>query len=208
MDGVPDGDQGLSSAQIKWTKTNISKNLKPPSITHRWSNPDASSKPSPFFSLGEDEDGEDDQHDDSKTHSRNGALTPTGRPLPPDARDLVVDDPQAVDEAKARERRRGEPQTKAPTHVYVHQTQNNAPSSPSEVGEVGEGNDEEREGVDIEEVYSPGATDGTKLSDNIKQGEMPGGDPIKQLERIEERVTRPTPPAHLGNFADENNPWA
>jgi hypothetical protein len=113
-------------------------------------------------------------------------------PLPPDAVDLVVEDPKAVEEARTRARQRGEPQAKVPAHVYRHQDA------------------EAKSKAAIDEVYSPAIPgEQTTTSATIRQEEAPGGDPVEQIERIEERVTAPTPAVRKHNhYDDEDNPWA
>lgn len=114
--------------------------------------------------------------------------------MPSDAVDLVVEDNQALEEAQARERRRGEPQTKAPTHIYRH---NNpaAPGAPE---------------VEVEEVYSPDIIDSERRrSDAVPEGEEPNVEPDEMLERLEEAAEGKTPwQTGPARYDDERNPWA
>lgn len=115
-------------------------------------------------------------------------------PLPPDAVDLVVEDQSALEEAQTRERRRGEPQTKAPTHIYRH----NNPAHPDSPG------------VEIEEVYSADMVDGDKIrSDAVPDGEQPNVNPEEMLRRIEETAGGKTPwQTGPARYEDEHNPWS
>lgn len=62
------------------------------------------------FELGSADEEEDPAEEDH--------VTVSDRPLPSDAVDLVVDDREAVTEAQNHERRKGEPATHAPKHIY------------------------------------------------------------------------------------------
>lgn len=139
-------------------------------------------------------------HEQSNGHASPGSRassaprTPLKSPLPADAVDLVVEDDQALAEAQARERRRGEPQTKAPTHIYRH---NNPVTT-------------ESPGVEVEEVYSPDMIDNERRrSDAVPEGEEPNVEPDEMLERIEEAAGGKTPwQTGPARYDDEQNPWA
>ena len=130
----------------------------------------------------------------SRAGSGSGSRTPAKSPLPPDAVDLVVEDQEALEEAQARERRRGEPQTKAPTHIYRH----NNPAHPDSPG------------VEIEEVYTADMVDGDRMrSDAVPEGEEPNVDPDEMLERIEHAIEGNTPwQTGPARYDDEQNPWS
>jgi hypothetical protein len=148
------------------------------------------------FSIGED----DEDEDGNKSKSRSRAGSGTRSPLPPDAVDLIVEDSTAVEEARMKERRKGEPQTNAPVHIYRH----NNPGSPHD-GE-------------LEEVYQAGgggAEGQGKRSDFVAEGEEPLVNPDEILERIEGAPEGHTPwQSRSGggntrdNYTDEHNPWS
>jgi len=168
---------GKADGPMKWTRKPEQSNghrsptkLAPPDPPSR-----RSSKNKSPFALGDDDDDES---------IPSGAVSPSNRPLPSDARDLVVEDDELVEEARTRGRIRGEPQTHAPVHVYVHQDPET--SSPQEV----------------EEVYEESGIPGQKrVSENLDEDEMPGAEIVQRLEEISERSQVTTP------FEDEN-PWA
>ena len=209
-----------------------------------------SSRKSPF-ALGHEDSSEDDD--------------PPAPRLPSDARDIVVEDAEAVDKARARERRSGEPQSHIPSRVYVHHNnpstqrkgeafkpgalkarskdskdlEPEAPKAPSRKSSAGnpppeasysephraeEMDQEQVANTDeVERVYSPDLPGERRISEAVSQEEMPGGDPVQQIERIEDIITRPTPPtsrtntssntgvnhsSHFPPLDDHENPWA
>lgn len=123
-------------------------------------------------------------------------VSPSNRQLPSDAVDLVTEDHQVVEEAQLKARQRGEPQTRAPVHVLYH--------DPEYI------DDDETE---VEEVYDADYKEDRQTSDVVRE-EVPGGDPVAQLESIEERVTAETPglnghrPGLKSPFDEDQNPWA
>jgi len=159
----------------------------------RWTKKANGSKPAPPsrensdrapFTLGDDED-------EDKESNHSGSVSPSNRPLPSDARDLVVDDKDMVEEARIRGRLRGEPQTQAPAHVYVH----HEPGSDSP-GEVEEHH---------EDTNVPGQASASK---EMTQEDMPGGEIIRKLEEISEGPSNATRVASVDTPYDEDNPWA
>lgn len=181
------GAEGDSS-QMRWTKKQIRKGKQ--AVKTHLDIPQSSA-----FSLGEDED---DDNTDSKSRSRANSNSRSKSPLPPDARDLVVEDSAAVEEARMKERRKGEPNTKAPVHIYRH----NNPGSP-------------RNG-ELEEVYAPDEAHASgenagRRSDFIPEGEQPIVDPEEMLERIEAAPEGDTPWANgreRAGYGEEHNPWS
>lgn len=186
---VVDGDWGYDGDAERPDAWNSSVNGNSDQL--RWTNKANGSKPSPPsrqnsnskspFALGDD---------DEEESNHSGSVSPSNRPLPDDARDLVVDDQEMVEEAKIRGRMRGEPQTNAPVHVYVHQEPG---SSSPEVEEVHESTD----------VPGQGAT-----SEEMTQEDMPGGEIIRKLEEISEGPSNATRVASIETPYDEDNPWA
>lgn len=169
---------GKAEARMKWTKKPAQANghksptkLRPPDPPSR-----RSSKNRSPFAIGDDEEEEECHH--------SGAVTPSSRPLPSDARDLVVEDDDLVEEARTRGRVRGEPQTHAPVHVFVHHDPGS--DSPQEVEEV------------YEESEIPG---NRRVSETLGEEEMPGSEIVQRLERISERSQATTP-------YEDDNPWA
>ena len=144
------------------------------------------------FMLGEDLDDHDDPDPDP-----DESVSPSVRPLPSDAIDLVKEDPEAVEKDQVQAQRRGEPSFRQPVHVYLH--------DPKYVNGHGE---------QVEEVYSSALPQEQRLLETSTQRGVPGGDPIAQLERIEERVTGTTPAVDkcrrgmTNRDDDEDNPWA
>lgn len=109
---------GETDAQLRWTKKQLHKSSSSELGSNGKKRTKSKSKPkkeqeeapkSPF-TLGDDDPAEDDP---VKAASK-------GKALPSDAVDLVTEDPKAVEDARLRSRSRGEPQTKAPAHVYRH----------------------------------------------------------------------------------------
>lgn len=177
----PEHGDGSESSQMRWTKRQVRKG-KHLIKTHL-------ELPDSVMSGG-------DTSPEGQSRSRAGSAprTPLKSPLPPDAVDLVVEDQNALEEAQARERRRGEPQTNAPTHIYRH----NNPANPGTPG------------VEVEEVYSADMVDGNRRrSDTVPDGEEPNVDPDEMLERIEEATEGKTPwQTGPARYEDEHNPWS
>ncbi len=143
-------------------------------------------RPASPFTLGDDLEDVDDPDPEV-------SVSPSNRQLPSDAVDLVREDPEVVEEARLKARRSGEPQTRAPVHVLHH--------DPDYIDGVEEM---------VEEIYDSAQTEDS-VSENVSKVEAPCGDPVAQLERIEERVTAATPSVHdrkgLTSPFDEDNPW-
>ena len=142
------------------------------------------------FILGEDPEDYDDPDPDE-------SVSPSARTLPSDAIDLVKEDPEAVERDQVQAQRRGEPGSRVPAHVYLHDRK------------YVNGNDER-----VEEVYSNALPQEQRRPEMSTQRGVPGGDPVAQLERIEERVTGSTPAVDKYKRSmndrddDEDNPWA
>jgi hypothetical protein len=118
------------------------------------------------------------------------------KPLPRDAVDLVIEDPEAREEARAYERRKGEPQTKAPAHVYRAQRQASDMRVPA-----------------VQEVYTPDAPEERMRSEALPTDAVPVVDPTDAVEIEETAVTGPAPvPEQNGlrgiHLYDHDNPWA
>ncbi|ORX33656.1 organic solute transporter Ostalpha-domain-containing protein [Kockovaella imperatae] len=195
-----EGDWLVPAQQVdqKTSKKSRLDKLKPP-MRRSQSNKSKNSA----FAVGEDSD---DEPPDTKSQIKR---------LPSDARDLVVEDPEAVEEARARERRRGEPQTKAPAHIYVHRHSPELQRVPSPRKSLdkpnGKSDPKESDPVDIEEVYSPPLPDEQPVSESVGENK-PIADEMERIEQMK-RAIMPTPPASRQttmrtNFYDEDNPWA
>ena len=182
---APETDKNGQNSQMRWTKKQIRKG-KQAMNTH------LDLPPQSAFAIGDDED------DKSKSRPRSRASSAPRTPLPSDAVDLVVEDSEAIEEARMKERRKGEPQTKAPVHIYRH----NNPGSP-------------RDGK-LEEVYEDDGYDGVqKRSDFLKEEEEPNVLPDEVLENIEAAPEGDTPwQSQTGQgggrngYSDEHNPWS
>ena len=182
------------------------------------------------FSLGSTYD--EEESDDDTTGGNGGKKKDKGRVLPPDARDLVVEDQEAVEDARARERRKGEPQTKAPAHVYVHRhtaqqqrivdPQKALPDpadecanrvrerQTKETGVQVEGpSKKEDTPVEVEEVFSPALPEDRRASQTL-QGDTEAIDHVQGIQVAkngpqEAATASQSSNAHLD---EENNPWA
>lgn len=161
---IPNGLAPPPTSKSKSGKSSKASSIKKPTLSRGSSNHSKSSK-SPF-ALGDEEDNEvSDPNPDSP-------VSPAHRPLPSDAVDLVIEDTSAADEARQHERRKGEPQSHAPAHVYISK----------------------RSGKDmkvdhIQEIYeNEAAEEGLGDMDQIKAGEAPTGDPVLAVQSIEKVV--------------------
>jgi hypothetical protein len=169
------------NSQMRWTKKQIRKG-KQAVKTHLELPP----------SLG----GDGDKSPGSRSRASSASRTPNKSPLPPDAVDLVIEDSSAIEEARMKERRKGEPQTKAPVHIYRH----NHPGSPTD-------------GV-LEEVYENDGYSGVqKRSDFLTEEEEPVVMPDEVLEHIEAAPEGDTPwqkakGGGSNGYKDEHNPWS
>jgi hypothetical protein len=150
--------------------------------------------PRPPTTISTDDDGSRSR---SRSRASSAPRTPIKSPLPPDAVDLVVEDSEAIEEAKMKERRKGEPQTKAPVHIYRH----THPGSPSD--------------GKLEEVYENDGYSGVqKRSDFLTEEEEPVVMPDEVLENIEAAPEGDTPwqkergGQSGGGYKDEHNPWS
>ena len=174
--------------RLTWTKKSTSdgKTLKAPKSAPLLRRHSSAKNP---FTLG-------DVDDDDDKSTRSGVATPSDRPLPSDARDLVVDDEVLAEEARVRGRVRGEPQTKAPAHVYVHndpQTQ-----EPAEVEEV-------YLAVNGEMKEPRQGPSGSNTASALPENQIPGSQLLEQLQRVDESAAVITP---VEAPYDGDNPWA
>ena len=214
-----------TSVSTKKSKSRLDK-LKPP-IRRSQSNRSQNAA----FALGDESDGDDESDSDRK--AKQTKQTKQTKRLPSDARDLVVEDVDAVEDARARERRRGEPQTKAPAHVYVHRhtpdlqrvTSPQKSLEPKTNGvevvkkqerpetgvRVEESESLKAEPVEIEEVYSPALGDDRPTTEEVGSERKPHGDEMDVMERMKEAI-EPTPPPSRhptsSHYPDQDNPWA
>ncbi|KAF8962096.1 organic solute transporter Ostalpha-domain-containing protein [Flammula alnicola] len=154
--------------------------------------------------------------------SRNNSRTAqTGSPiLPPDAVDLVVEDPHAAEEEQTRERRKGEPATRGSGLRKVYRR-----------GFVAHGGNGEREvgEVEVEEAGGEGDSRRVDLGDEIvrtigdedegEEGRGEYGNTLRHTsewtQEVEGVVARSgTPPlharvqTHYSDIPDHDNPWA
>lgn len=155
-----------------------------------------SNRPASPFVVGDEEDSHSDfEANEPVSPARND------KPLPRDAVDLVVEDERARQMAEAYERRKGEPQTKAPAHIYRSNRQTSDMRVPK-----------------VQEVYTPEIGEEKKRSETQPDA-APFVDPVEEIERIEEAVTATTPgvtserggqsrPNQLYHAGDDENPWA
>ncbi|KAJ6513623.1 DUF300 domain-containing protein [Mycena vitilis] len=131
--------------------------------------------------------------------------------LPPDAVDLVVEDPQAAEENRVQERKRGEP----PTGSGLRKVYKRGFVAEDDEGDAVEG---EVEVVDDREgLRSPGRMEQGEAalmtigSDSEEEEDSDGGDAGQLLQQEPEAIVAraATPPAHA-RFApsdSEDNPW-
>ncbi len=206
--------------QLRWTRRTgarspLSNAISPPVIPsetsangHHGHHVPSSDPPNPF------EIGKAD--DDVSDPSESSPVQVADRPLPSDAVDLMVEDPEAVREIIHNEMKRGEPATHAPKHVYRRGWDNGANG-----GEWG-GEDEvivyeNQEGLYVpEEAGRQDRDDGVRKE--IKTNE--GGDEPKSdsTQRNGPGTTKMTSARHLEMFEggnerqavterDGSNPW-
>lgn len=171
------------------------------------------------FSIGDDDDDDDDDEEHVKNRNgqgnksvspshpddyhRNSDSDKSVRPstikrLPPDAVDLVKEDQEAVEAARERERRRGEPQTNAPVHVYRKTIVHEIPETDSDASAM------KRRGLggkmeEIQEVYAHDPH--VMTEDEIQTG-------VKEVVDHVETSVIIDPPKHAMSQGLEDNPWA
>ncbi|WVN85707.1 uncharacterized protein L203_100857 [Cryptococcus depauperatus CBS 7841] len=158
-----DSPSTLTDQRLHWTKKQLHKKISPSPL------------PSPFVPTSPFEIG-----DDGKEGDVDGPEQQTKK-LPSDAVDLVKEDHAAVEIARERERRRGEPQTKAPAHVYRKILPNEQQN--------------EQTIEEIQRVYAHNPDERGETADGL--GEV--------VEQIETSIAI-EPPRHL-NWDAEDNPW-
>lgn len=188
-------------------------------VTRTGANTGVGSSSSPF-SIGDDDDDDDgksiknrgaqsnrsvsfnhpdDSHHSSDSDSDKSVKPSTTKKLPPDAVDLVKEDYKAVEAARERERRRGEPQTNAPVHVYRKTIIDEIPEADTNVDAM-----ERTRGIGgrVEEVQKVYAHDPHVMTeDEIQTG-------VKEVvDHVETSVTV-DPPKHAMSLDLEDNPWA
>ncbi|KAF8154489.1 organic solute transporter Ostalpha-domain-containing protein [Crassisporium funariophilum] len=142
----------------------------------------------------------------SRHNSRN-AVSPV---LPPDAVDLVVEDPHAAEEEQTRERRKGETATrgsglrKVYRRGFVAQTEDGEAEGEVEVEEPGEA-DSRRVDAGEEILHS--------IEDDESDGHRNRSEMTQEVEGVVARIA--TPPLHARVHAyeyddnpDHDNPWA
>ncbi|WWC68674.1 uncharacterized protein I206_102607 [Kwoniella pini CBS 10737] len=176
------GDQGQ---QLRWAKKQLHKVV--PSKQLRQEDNQSNGNKSPF-SIGEEEEDDDPDTDIPVSPASSS------KPLPSDAVDLVKDDKEAVERARERELRKGEPQSKAPTHVYKKTLR--------------ESQDLKTEGriQGIQKVYTGNNIEkmnDTKTTRSQAELDVQG----EVIERIETSITV-SPPKHAMSLDMEDNPWA
>ncbi|ADV25362.1 conserved hypothetical protein [Cryptococcus gattii WM276] len=171
------------------------------------------------FSIGDDDDDDDDDEEHVKNRNSQGnksvfpshpddyhrnsdsdkSVRPsTTKRLPPDAVDLVKEDQEAVEAARERERRRGEPQTNAPVHVYRKTIVHEIPETDSNASAM------KRRGLggkmeEIQEVYAHDPH--VMTEDEIQTG-------VKEVVDHVETSVIIDPPKHAMSQDLEDNPWA
>ncbi|WWC97004.1 hypothetical protein V866_003881 [Kwoniella sp. B9012] len=183
-----EGKKGENQNQLRWTRKQLHKikavsdSLKIPHQDDNNNNPSKSP-----FSLGEDESSESEIDTDDSVSPASSS-----KPLPSDAVDLVKDDLNAVEKAREREIRRGEPQTKAPTHVYKKTLRDSNEQK-------GEGRIEGIERVYISHDDLP--------SSSTEENGNGGGNDSEVVERVETSIAI-SPPKHAMSLDMEDNPWA
>lgn len=146
--------------------------------------------------------------------SRANSRAPQPPVLPPDAVDLVVEDPYAAEEDQTRERRKGEPTTRSSglRKVYrrgfvTHDEDGEFLEDDVESEELGEG-DSRRADVREQIVHTMG--------DEENDDSRSSGSSDSQSHAVEEVIARiATPPLHArvqaysySDIPDHDNPWA
>ncbi|KIR40176.1 hypothetical protein I313_04097 [Cryptococcus deuterogattii Ram5] len=169
------------------------------------------------FSIGDDDDDDDEEHVKNRNGQGIKSVSPghpddyhqnsdsdksvrpsTIKRLPPDAVDLVKEDQEAVETARERERRRGEPQTNAPVHVYRKTIVDEIPETDSNASAM------KRRGIggkmeEIQEVYAHDPH--VMTEDEIQTG-------VKEVVDHVETSVIIDPPKHAMSQDLEDNPWA
>ncbi|WVF67157.1 hypothetical protein IAT40_001903 [Kwoniella sp. CBS 6097] len=177
------------SSQLRWTKKQLNKAAKSSLVTSlsakSQNSKEGNSSP---FAIGEDEDSDHSSSDTDPDEPVSPASS--NKPLPSDAVDLIKDDQAAVEVARERERRRGEPQTKAPAHVYKKTLRD------SNVAE-GEGR---IEGIEKVFAHSP--------EERLESSESSVAGPSEVVDHVETSIAV-SPPKHAAMSIDmDDNPWA
>ncbi|WVQ83622.1 hypothetical protein IAT38_005763 [Cryptococcus sp. DSM 104549] len=158
------------AGRLRWTKKQLHKQRSP----QQTSEPELAASP---FSIGDDDADEGDVDEPVEPARTNR--------LPSDAVDLVKEDHAAVEAARERERRRGEPQTKAPAHVYRKAV-------------LDERNGEGSKGAKVEEVQK------VYVHSPEDRGQVGEGEVVDEVERS----IAVDPPKHAMSLDLDDNPWA
>ncbi|KAK8861533.1 hypothetical protein IAR55_002355 [Kwoniella newhampshirensis] len=185
-------ENGILGEQLRWTRRQLHKVIPVNLSTSPTQPPDPANDASPFALGGDDEDDDDDISSDPDPDEP--VTTANGyKPLPSDAVDLVTEDLDAVEAARTRERRKGEPQTKAPAHVYRKTV---VATDGDTAVPVADGRLKE-----VEKVYgrSPEDRDLRGNGEEVEHGEV--------VEEIERSVAI-EPPKHAMSEGMDENPWA
>ena len=114
----------------------------------------------------------------------------------------MVEDPAAREQALAYERRKGEPQNKAPTHIYRSTRSTSDVRIPK-----------------VQEVYTPGLEQERQPFERLDSDKAPVEEAIHHMDKSEHPegggVAGPTLRTHQNGVAsnyqsydDDNNPWA
>jgi hypothetical protein len=129
--------------------------------------------------------------------------------LPPDAVDLVVEDPDAAQEDLANERRKGEPATKP----HLRKVYRRGFVAHDEEGQRAEGEIEVDDGREVER-HGPGRVE---AGEQILEALGDEGEDAQKTHSPDDRflagetvvTTAETPPIHARVYLDnEENPWA
>jgi hypothetical protein len=142
------------------------------------------------FEIGSADETEDPAEEDHVTISE--------RPLPSDAVDLVIDDREAVSEAQNHERRKGEPATHAPKHIYRRGflSPNDGSSSSGRTSPVRQRSPSPLPGSDHESGAHP------ELRNKVQGG-------VNTIEVGASSVEEVSPPKIISDLTEEvgENPW-
>ncbi|WWD16558.1 hypothetical protein CI109_100985 [Kwoniella shandongensis] len=180
---------GVLGTQLRWTKQQLHKVISShdQKADNETLNGDGNVNGTSPFSIGGDEEDDNDSKSEASDPDPEEpvAAADVDKPLPSDAVDLVTEDVEAAEAARTRERRKGEPQTKAPAHVYRKTLIDNDDNTSG--GRVSE----------LEKVYGKSPED--------KRGGVDDDDEV--IDGIERSVAV-EPPRHAMSEGMDENPWA
>lgn len=189
----PQEIENALSNTLKWTGFRKEQNASPkPADTldkmvanHHHLTPSTSP-----FEIGSADETEDPAEEDHVTISE--------RPLPSDAVDLVIDDREAVSEAQNHERRKGEPATHAPKHIYRRGflSPNDGSSSSGRTSPVRQRSPSPLPGSDHQSGAHP------ELRNKVQGG-------VNTIEVGASSVEEVSPPKIISDLTEEvgENPW-